>query len=367
MRAKGIRKTSTGFRCYVRAAGVLRCKRFPPDTALSVMKAWRDETRVALRLITPVRVVPGGFRAEVATYLAAVRTMPTFAERQKHLEEWVARFGDRPRNSIQPIEIRTALQELRAQGKAASSINHRRTALMHFWSVIAPTEPNLVRLVPRMRPPEPEPRGIPPELMRRILDAMPDHGTAAKGQPREGHSKAKARLAVHAWTGLPPAQIMHLRPEDVDWEGRTLLVPPRRKGQGVARSRRPLTKKGLAALRAFAKADAWGPYSTSVVRRAFRAACEVVEAEFREAGRSLDLSRLRPYDARHGLGASAYLATGDVQAVAELLGQTDLRTTRRYTLSGVDEALRHAVTQLDRIQARKLPKKLPRAKTGRRR
>jgi len=56
---KGILRTATGWRAYVKVAGEQREKRFKPTTLLKTMKAWRDETRVALRKRTPTPVEPG--------------------------------------------------------------------------------------------------------------------------------------------------------------------------------------------------------------------------------------------------------------------------------------------------------------------
>lgn len=50
---KGIRREPSGFRAYVKVGTVQRHKRYPPETSLKTMQAWRDEARVALRKRLP--------------------------------------------------------------------------------------------------------------------------------------------------------------------------------------------------------------------------------------------------------------------------------------------------------------------------
>jgi hypothetical protein len=45
----------------------------------------------------------GKFRDDARVYLDAVKAMPTYAERVKHIEEWIAEFGDRERDSITAV------------------------------------------------------------------------------------------------------------------------------------------------------------------------------------------------------------------------------------------------------------------------
>jgi hypothetical protein len=56
---KGIIKSRRGYRAFVKVGTVQREKRYPADTKLSTMTAWRDETRVALRKKQPAPAQPG--------------------------------------------------------------------------------------------------------------------------------------------------------------------------------------------------------------------------------------------------------------------------------------------------------------------
>jgi integrase len=95
---------------------------------------------------------------------------------------------------------------------------------------------------------------------------MPERGQGLRHQKRSAVSKTKARLRLMAYSGLPPAQIMRLQPEQIDWNGSSVLVHGRRKGKGSRPARLPLIPAALDALRAFVAADAWGTFSMSSVR-----------------------------------------------------------------------------------------------------
>src|SRR4029453_2691001 len=81
------------------------------------------------------------------------------------------------------------------------------------------------------------------------------------------------RLAVIAYTGLPHSLIKRLTPAMVDWQGKALNVPARRKGAGVARRTVPLSEAGLAALEQFDALDCWGRFSNSSMLKSFHRAC----------------------------------------------------------------------------------------------
>ena len=90
--AAGIYRDAYGLAATVKAGGLQREKRFLPDTSLKTLKAWQDETRVALRKIAPT-AARGTFAADARTYLATVTAMPTFEEREQHIGLWTANSG----------------------------------------------------------------------------------------------------------------------------------------------------------------------------------------------------------------------------------------------------------------------------------
>ena len=96
---------------YVRVHGQLLTKRFPVSATLPILRAWRDETIRSHRL-TGSKAARGTLAGDVAIYLRAVASMPTYADRQRDLEQWLERFGHRARWTLTPVEIRTAARGL---------------------------------------------------------------------------------------------------------------------------------------------------------------------------------------------------------------------------------------------------------------
>lgn len=348
----GLHVTDSGFRAFVRVRGQLYTKRFPKDATITEMRDWRASTRTD-KLREAVRQSKrraGTFADDVNTYLAAVRNMPTYKWRQTDLDAWVAEFGARKRPSITADEIRAVLQRWRLSGKrlfrpwcnlrtrkaemvevgrgplSESACNHRRTALMHLWNVLdGKSAPNPLKDVPRLREPDPQPRGVPMATVQRILDAMPDSAT-------------KARCLVMAWTGLPHASLMQLTAASVDFTAKTVYVPRRRKGKGTKARVVPLLPQAVRAFKQMVKWDAWGKFSRDSLRRSLALACE-------KAG----VDPIRPYDLRHSFASAAYAAGGDIHAVQALLDHSDVKLTARYALSAIDQRVLNTLHELRKV------------------
>lgn len=310
-----------------------KTKRFPKDTTRAEMKAWRkaQEGLAALRLTDAEKTptVPGSFRDHAAGYLRAVSAMPTYKERAQHIAEWCAVFGDRARHLITSAEISAQLHTWRSAGRAASTVNHRRTALMHLYSVLdGRSGRNPVRDTPKFSEPDPEPRAVRAEVVGAILHSM-------------GDTDSRARLMVMATTGIPGSSLGRIKPEFVDWEAGTVFVPGRQKGKRTKARVLPLTRQGLLAFQAIKSRGAWGPFSHSSLHKAFRRACDAA-VELKKL-KPEDIMGVRPYDLRHAFGTSVYLATGDIRATQILMGHSSEKLTHRYTLGAVDARLALAV------------------------
>ena len=349
----GIERTPFGFRayiCVVDAAGRhRRSKRFPRTATLDSIKAWRETARVDLRreLAAAPKVQIGiGFLADADRYLESVQALPTFKERRRHIQEWAIVFGERVRSTITSAEIRAqrdrwltvgpkCIQERQPDGSiawvakplplSASAVNHRLRALQNLWTVLdGPHAYNPVREVPEAPEPTVEPRAIPYALIARILAQLPE-------------SKTKTRLAVIAHVGLSHAQLMLVQPDDLNLRAGTLYLRPRRKGQRTTKGVTiPLSEKGQRAFRRFVALDAFGPFSSSSMRRAFQRACADLKLP----------PTLTPYQLRHSFGTLVYTSSGDLHATGLLMGHRDARTTQRYTLGAVDPRLQAAVNAM---------------------
>jgi hypothetical protein len=129
---RGIWQTTYGFRIVLRIHGKLHTKRFPPTYTLTALRSWRDE-HLRRHKTTTTR---GTFARDVAEYLTAVGAMPTLTDRTREIGAWLPAFGERPRWTLTPETIRRQLHQWKSSGLAASTVNHRRTALSHLYTVL---------------------------------------------------------------------------------------------------------------------------------------------------------------------------------------------------------------------------------------
>jgi integrase len=360
-------------RVSVKACGQRRFRRFPAGTSASVIDTWKRDTRDKLKTAHATArdlaaSIEDTLAGDALTYLDSIRALPTWRERVRDIQLWVDELGHLPRAQITSTDIRRirdqwltvgprlvrrwnsgkAYHERIAGPLAASTVNHRLRALSNLWTVLdGRRAPNPVRDVPEAEEEMPPPRSLPPELVRAIIDAMPDYGRPVKGVEGVGPSKSKARIRVIAALGLPHRELARVRPEHIDWQRRTLLVQRRRKGKGAPARLVPLTDAAIEALRALGAADAYGAFSAAALHGSFRRACITVETRMRAAGQEVTLRGLRPYDLRHSYGADLYLATGDLAAVGQLMGHLDPSTTLRYARAAVPPRLTSAMAALE--------------------
>ncbi len=335
--APGVFPSRKGFRAIVRVPvhgeknGKLVSKRFPADTKLSVIKDWRLSTRLLWK--TKPRPekddapAPGTFAEDADTYLKAVKAMTTYNDRARDIGAWVSLFGEQPRSNLGAPVIAATLASWRSS-LAASTVNHRRTALMHLWTTLDGAEkPNPVKAIPKQREPEAAPRGLSYAVIDAILSRMRD-------------GKTKARLMVMAAVGIPPASLKRIRAQDVRLTERIVYVPGRLKGKGTKGRAVPLTEAGVLAFRLFVREDAFGAFDTSCLDRLFKSACRRVCDDGA-------LDEVKAYDLRHSFGTLAYAKSGDIRATQLLLGHSSEKMTHRYTLAAVDVRMQAAILALD--------------------
>lgn len=333
---KGITITPHGYRAQIRIHGTLYRKRFPKSTDVFKIRQWLFGREVRYRGTRAKKT--GKFDEDARAYLLAVQAMTTFDQRKQHIEEWIAVFGDCQRDSITSDEIAAQLSLWRTTKRkvvytrrkttkdprsaevmlSAGAVNKRRSALMHLFTILdGKAASNPVKDTPKFREPDALPRGLPYSAIRALLAIMTD-------------SPSKARLMVLAYTGIPHKQIETLTADDVDLEQGTVRVAGRHKGKGTGARLMPLTKNGIAAMKAMARTAAWGTFSRSTLRKLFQAACAEVPALAQIA------NTLTPYDLRHSFGTEVYRASGDIRATQVLMGHSTPTLTHRYTLGAVE-------------------------------
>lgn len=329
-------------------------------TPLEALRVTRDALIDELT-DTPSARRAGTLAADVVACLATLRPGPHKRDTETLLAHWTAAeatlptgervpFGELPRAAVTPLHVRTALATFGARF-APKTVRELRRVLAWIWSTLdGPDARNPVRAVPAPRVRYDDPRGIDYAIIRRILEALPDRGRPEKGQRRPAVNLTKIRLAVMAFTGMHQAEVGRLEPPHLDLARSRVWIAPRKKGAGSPGAWHELTAPAVDALRAFAEADAFGPFSARSMAHAWRRACRTAAARWtaEHPGEPWPLrDDARPYDLRHSFGTAVYLATGDIRAAQAMLRHRQTSTTDRYTRAGVAPQVRRAVAALD--------------------
>jgi integrase len=357
--AIGISRDGSGYAVRGQVGKVPFELRFPLDTPLATMEAARTKKIQEMTARAKAGLLPRGtFAADAAQYLRAVKALPEYEQRVRDIGLWVAIFGDRARSSIQPWEIREVRDRWltvgpkmvmrKAPGQkgayvaidtplAPNTVCLRMRALENLWTVLdGRTATNPVREVPEPADRDPEPRGLPYNIVEFILDFMPP-------------SKTRARLRVMAYVGLAPVEIKGIdRDRDLNLREPSVWIRRRRKGRNgkmAAPVVQPLNAYGVRAFKEFVAADAYGPFSTSALWKRFKAA--VRRADRAQPSLGLAALRLRPYDLRHSYGTAHFAAGRDIKATQEALRQRNAVTTSRYIAAAVAPAMREASDKLE--------------------
>lgn len=362
-RGKRIRIAKNVYRDRYGIAGVVRLRqhteelRFPLGTPLPEMHREMDARLRQLESLVPDTPARGTTGAIVQTYLDRFQVGAHRNDREDLLTPWVDALGDRPFYSMSRAELQAVADGWIAAGLSHSRANKRISALRVAWAAIAPdhAQPHPIAKVTRYREPLAQQRAIPMELVTHVLDAVRPDGPTPKGKViPPPPSKSKARLAVLAWTGQPPARVMAIRPEHVRWDTHPpeLYVVARRKGTGSTDAWLPLLPHAVEALRGFFAAQATGTFQTAPLGRVMKRAIKKVQAELRTHGRHDDaalLESFRLYDLRHSFLTAFGRWTKDVYATAEYAGHASLQTTRRYMKGAASDRMKAGINTLTKM------------------
>jgi integrase len=319
-----------------------RTKRFPAGTKHDELIRWRNATRQALERSRPRAAQAGTVAADVARYLAQWGTGKhphTVAQRGRHLRLFAQVFGPRLRATLTTQEIEAQLGAWQRDGlplsEFATKRGRRRRALtaatvrkirQSIFQLFAALDrgtdaANPVSPIPAGTDPDADPGGLPMSTVKSILAKLPP-------------GKPKARCYLMAYIGLRPEEVRLITPADADWRRRTLYV---RSAKGSDRVRVPLTRKGAAALRYFARLEAWGDFTDAHPNRLLKLA----------AARAGHDRAVDQYNLRHSFGTAHYAACRDIKATKEAMRHKSIRMTERYVRAAVDPVLEASIARLD--------------------
>lgn len=272
-----------------------------------------------------LKTLSGGHKVNTAGYMA----------------HWEAHFADRQRNTITDLEAQTAYAAI---NRGASTKRHIRRALVKFYETMNGVSGyNPARVLTPPPKPQEEARAIPFPMIERIFAAL---------QP----SRARARLMVLAYVGLPQKQIAQIQPADLRLTDRVVIVRPRRKGAGAGGRALPLSDAGVAALTEFAALNAFGTFQNSQLVRTFKLGAQ-------RAGVTL-ADDARPYDLRHSFLTELDRAGADIRDVAYFGMHATIEQAARYIKSGASERATKVIRSVPRFLTTTKRGKAPKASTS---
>jgi integrase len=354
--AKGIFRDESGLAVIFKAAGTPQEeRRFPADSDVKKLAEWRETEIKKRKKRAAAGLAPAGtFAADAATYLAAVAALPSHEKRRREIGVWVALFGERRRDTIQPHEIRAARDRWLTVGpkmvmrpggyvevaapQSPSSVNKRLRALENLWTVLdGKKADNPVREVPEADEGDPAPRGLSYRVIERLFKAMPP-----------AHPMT-IRLRIMAYAGLAQSELARVTEDQIDLRNRQVWVPGRKKGHGAKGGAVPLSPAAWAAFRDLVKLEAVGPFNTSSMWHFFTRYA-------REAG----YEGLTPYQLRHSFFTGVQAASKDERALAAISRHGSRKTLRRYTEAAAHPAAVAAVAAFrDGKPQRRVPETVP--------
>lgn len=321
--AKGIYSDRYGLSATVKVGDEQREKRYDVGTPLKTMKAWQDATRVALRQI--VQTAERGTLAALAPkYVEKVAVLipESWKDRQRDLNAWCHRFGDRRPGSLTTAEITDQLLDWR-RTHSARTCNGRRDALSHFYHWLAgkvvtgnkrhkmsggPVEGAI-----RFDTPDPVAKALPLATIDLVLAKL----TPPRVFPRsDGHTSARLRLM--RWTGARPSQIGRLEVHHFDLVSPVKSVTIGRGKRGRVIRVPLLSEAAVSAAEDFVAWKAFGFWSCPSANKTLAIACKA-------AG----VPTFNLYVIRHSV-ASHLRLQADLADVQEALGHTDPKTTAIY-------------------------------------
>lgn len=321
---KGVRRTAHGWQVFARVDGQFYSKRFPPDTTADLKREREKLIGAVLNDLDRRRQpITRFFEDDVTDYLALVKAMPSYQDREYRIKQWGAVFAGRDRRTITAKEISQALELWRVkQKRKPATLNQYRTALMHLYSKLdGKSASNIVRdVAPYDERDSIQNRAQPMAVCARLV----------KHQRYWG--KMRAILHVLMWTGWPHKLLKGVTPSDIDWKKHRVRLGRRKKGKGMPAAWVPVVPRAMLALRRFDKLNCYGEFSNSSLHSALARAVAALNIQ-RNRKKLAPIPPMRPYDLRHSFATWAAGVLKDDRALKELLRTNSIH---RYTEGAIE-------------------------------
>ncbi len=250
----------------------------------------------------------------------------TVAAYRRDLASLAASAGQRPMASLGQTDLRRALMELHGKGLAARSLARTLSAWRAYYRWLARRGAIHVDPCEGLRAPK-QPRTLPKALSVDQVSAMLD---AAADDELESRDKAMFELFYSS--GLRLSELAALEVDGIDFAGGTVTVTGKR-----AKTRTvPVGAKAAAALQVWlAERDAVaaaGEHALFVGCRGKRLAVRSIERRLERWAMKQGLGlHVHPHMLRHSFASHMLQSSGDLRAVQEMLGHSNISTTQINT------------------------------------
>lgn len=226
--------------------------------------------------------------------------------------------------TARPHNVTHFLNALHRQGLKPKSIQRALSAVRSFYNHLQATDRIKANPAKSARAPK----------VARTLPAVLDTDQAAAlftEEPTDARQiRDRAILEVLYGSGLRLNELVGLNIEDLDLAGGFVRVD----GKGGKVRQAPLGRRSQAALRAWlAKHPNLSPQAPVFTGRgARRISSRTVQLRLKQiASRQLHDDALHPHMLRHSFATHLLESSGDLRAIQELLGHSDIATTQIYT------------------------------------
>ncbi|WP_341502429.1 tyrosine recombinase XerC [Gallaecimonas sp. GXIMD4217] len=277
------------------------------------MAALTDDIHACLRQLAAERQLAGTTLASYRRQLdglcrcLAEQGVDDFRDlREGHLRHWLARETERGQS---PRSL--------AQGLAA--LRSCLTLLVHRGKL----NDNVAKRVKAPKTPKRLPKALDADEVQQLLDARPKDLLLERD---------RAMMELMYSSGLRLAELASVELHDLDLAGGEIRVT----GKGSKTRILPVGRVALAAVRTWLKIrpEFAGPGERAlfVSQRGGRLSHRAIQSRFSQYARKAGLdSHLHPHKLRHSFATHMLEASGDLRAVQELLGHSQLATTQIYT------------------------------------
>lgn len=324
--ATGIYLDRYGYSVRWRDHGVPRSQRFPRDTPVSILKAFR------VRQVRDASPAPGerlgSFVRDAVRFLSTRRGKPSFKADRAHLRPWIHRFRDRSRWGVTREHVAAAIDDWTQEGYSTGEIRHRVKILRRFYRALSPDLPTPCDRVALPKASKRRPVSVSDALIRDVALQLRKQEMDGIGRLRT--AKTRARFLVLATTGQRPAQLQRAQPFDVDLERNLWHVRP---AKGDAGTTVYLNEEMRLAWRVFIAAGAWGAYNG----RSF----------VRTLQRNGWPKGVRPYNLRHSVGLSLSELGVDLGDIQQHMGHASPATTRQFYVPELPQRMKNTSAKLE--------------------